>query len=235
MAPNDAGLATRERILDAAMALAGREGMARLTTRRVAGEAGVNVGLLHYHFGSKDDLVRAVLERWQADIREVLDRAARTAAEERPAAGDEEILVAALGACLDYSFARPGLVFGVAGMIVSDMEGRVGGGAAPEGRPDDGATSPGIPPFPPALPIGPLQYVLQGRILPLLRSRLGGDEVLVSRRALQLFASVFHPALFTPLTSLVFGLDLSDKASRDAYVRGVVANALAPPRPKGRP
>ncbi|MDA8411736.1 MAG: helix-turn-helix domain containing protein, partial [Treponema sp.] len=54
-------LGARERILAAATDLAGREGLEALTTRRVARVAGVNVGLLHYYFESKESLIDETL------------------------------------------------------------------------------------------------------------------------------------------------------------------------------
>lgn len=49
---------TREALLDAAATAIARSGWGAITTRQVAGLAGVNQGLVHYHFGSMDDLRR---------------------------------------------------------------------------------------------------------------------------------------------------------------------------------
>ena len=57
--PSDA----RDRILDAAEDLVLREGSARLTLDAVAAEARVSKGGLLYHFPSKDDLIRAMVQR----------------------------------------------------------------------------------------------------------------------------------------------------------------------------
>ena len=40
------------------------DGYAAITTRRVAAEAGVNHGLVHYYFGSMEELLLQVLERF---------------------------------------------------------------------------------------------------------------------------------------------------------------------------
>jgi AcrR family transcriptional regulator len=48
---------TREGILDAALAILGRDGFQALTTRAIAEEAGVNQALINYHFGTKDKLI----------------------------------------------------------------------------------------------------------------------------------------------------------------------------------
>ncbi|WP_051208357.1 TetR family transcriptional regulator [Propionicicella superfundia] len=52
-------LTTAARIRDAAVALVSRTGWERVTLRRIAAEADVPVGLVSYHFGSKDGLRRA--------------------------------------------------------------------------------------------------------------------------------------------------------------------------------
>jgi AcrR family transcriptional regulator len=51
-------------LLDAAEQMLLKEGYARITTRRVAAEAGVNHGLVHYYFGSMEELLLQVLERF---------------------------------------------------------------------------------------------------------------------------------------------------------------------------
>ena len=51
-------------LFDAAERLLVEDGYAGLTTRRVAAEAGVNHGLVHYYFGSMEELLLQVLERY---------------------------------------------------------------------------------------------------------------------------------------------------------------------------
>lgn len=53
---------TRRVILSAAEQCFAASGFAGTTTRQVAALAGVNVATLHYHFGSKERLYRAVLD-----------------------------------------------------------------------------------------------------------------------------------------------------------------------------
>jgi AcrR family transcriptional regulator len=55
---------TEVAVLDAAERLLVEIGYARLTTRRLAQEAEVNQGLVHYHFGSMEHLLVRVLERF---------------------------------------------------------------------------------------------------------------------------------------------------------------------------
>ena len=53
-----------EALLDAAERLLGSIGYAAVTTRRLAEEAGINHGLVHYYFGSMDNLLVRTLERF---------------------------------------------------------------------------------------------------------------------------------------------------------------------------
>ena len=52
----------RTRILDAAVKLIAREGIHDVRVARIAMEAGVSASLLHYHFDSRDALLREALE-----------------------------------------------------------------------------------------------------------------------------------------------------------------------------
>jgi len=58
------GFETEQALLDAAERLLVDVGAAGITTRRVAEEAGANHGLVHYYFGSVEQLLVRVLERF---------------------------------------------------------------------------------------------------------------------------------------------------------------------------
>jgi AcrR family transcriptional regulator len=63
--PKTAARATAEdALLDAAERLLVEVGHAGITTRRLAEEAGVNHGLVHYYFGSNENLLVRALERF---------------------------------------------------------------------------------------------------------------------------------------------------------------------------
>lgn len=55
--------ASRTALLDAAESLMVEHGYAAVTTRRVSSVAGVNNGLVHYYFGTMDDLFVALFRR----------------------------------------------------------------------------------------------------------------------------------------------------------------------------
>jgi len=60
--------AAEEALLDAAERLLAGAGYAGITTRRLAKEAGVNHGLVHYYFGSNENLLVHTLERFTARL-----------------------------------------------------------------------------------------------------------------------------------------------------------------------
>lgn len=61
---------TKDQILAAARRVLTRDGGAGLSTRTVAAEAGVNLSLIHYHFGSREGLLLAVLDEMNAALLE---------------------------------------------------------------------------------------------------------------------------------------------------------------------
>ncbi|WP_026197082.1 TetR/AcrR family transcriptional regulator [Sciscionella marina] len=67
------GRATRERLLTAAVELVGELGWSGVTTRLVAERAGVNPGLVHYHFSSVAELLSQACGGY---VRRLLDETA---------------------------------------------------------------------------------------------------------------------------------------------------------------
>jgi TetR/AcrR family transcriptional regulator, regulator of cefoperazone and chloramphenicol sensitivity len=59
---------TREKILDAAEKRFAEHGFHGASMREILREAGANSASGHYHFGSKDAIYRAVIERWLVDV-----------------------------------------------------------------------------------------------------------------------------------------------------------------------
>lgn len=76
---------TKERILDTAERLFAENGYAGTSLRHVIAEAGVNLAAVHYHFGSKEELLDAVVAR-RAEVVNA-DRLARLDAAQRAAGG----------------------------------------------------------------------------------------------------------------------------------------------------
>jgi len=85
----DEGRDTKERLLDAAEQLFARQGYHNTSLRAITGEAAANLAAVNYHFGSKEGLMGAVVERRLVPLNALrvqrLDAAAATAKrEERP-------------------------------------------------------------------------------------------------------------------------------------------------------
>jgi len=75
---SEAGDATRRALLDAAEELLISKGVAGITTRKVADRAGVNQALVHYHFGTIEELLVAALERVSVQVKERSQKIYRT-------------------------------------------------------------------------------------------------------------------------------------------------------------
>jgi AcrR family transcriptional regulator len=84
MQPAGASEGRREAVgalLDAAERLLVEQGYGAMTTRRLAEEAGVNHGLVHYYFGSMEEVMVQVLERFTARL---IERQRAMYASDRP-------------------------------------------------------------------------------------------------------------------------------------------------------
>jgi AcrR family transcriptional regulator len=66
---------TREKILAAAFEVAGEVGLHRAAVVTIAKRAGVAVGNLHYHFGSRDNLLHELMEWVQQDALQMIENA----------------------------------------------------------------------------------------------------------------------------------------------------------------
>jgi AcrR family transcriptional regulator len=98
------GSDTRERILAAAHDCLARVGYERITTRRIAEEAGVNIATLHYYFGTKEALLTEATRYAYRQSEQAL-RGAINAAPNAPAA-----LEAALTETWRLVSDRPGIL-----------------------------------------------------------------------------------------------------------------------------
>jgi AcrR family transcriptional regulator len=105
VAPRD----TKEALLDAAEALFEEQGASATSLRAITERAGVNVAAVNYHFGSKDGLVLAVMERRIRPLNEqrlaLLDRL-----EAEGRADLEAVLEALLAPALQYAEGRQGFL-----------------------------------------------------------------------------------------------------------------------------
>lgn len=63
MPPSRRGVARKNQIIDAALSIIGSDGIAGLSMRGVAAQAGLPLGAVGYYFRSKDDLIAAAFQR----------------------------------------------------------------------------------------------------------------------------------------------------------------------------
>lgn len=88
-------------ILDTAERLIVVNGYRSTTTRLIAEEAGVNVAMLSYYFGSKEQLLKALIDRHTAHVKKLLEQISRE--KNNPVETFRKFLFA----FVDYSFEHP--------------------------------------------------------------------------------------------------------------------------------
>ena len=93
---------TKEQILNVAERLFAERGFASTTLRNVVSEAKVNLAAVHYHFGSKEELFRAVIERIAQPVAEQEIARLNRLQQEEQSPSLEAILTAFLGPCLEF-------------------------------------------------------------------------------------------------------------------------------------
>jgi AcrR family transcriptional regulator len=96
------GPVRREQIVRATVRCLAREGYTRLTMKKVAREAGVSQGILHYYFADKRAILTATLDAVSRD----LDRRV-AAAQSRTGRDPAARLRALVRACLEVAVGRP--------------------------------------------------------------------------------------------------------------------------------
>jgi AcrR family transcriptional regulator len=222
-APNARKNATRERILDAAARLFAERGFDGASLRAITDAAGVNLAAVHYHLGSKEELLAAVLARHAEPINR--ERLARLTALEAGGAAPrvEEILAAFLAPALDRSRRDPELRD-----VIVLVQGEPVERAAPLFRAQFGeviqrfgdALCAALPEIPAAVvrerlhfAVGALLHVLAGRPQTAFRGALGiGDDAALVQRLAAFLAAGFR----APATRVRRGRDGRPADRRDA-------------------
>jgi AcrR family transcriptional regulator len=93
---------TKEQIISVAKRLFAERGFAGTTLRNVIGEADVNLAAVHYHFGSKEELFRAVVQRFARPIVEQELALLKQLQAGGRVPSVEELLTALLKPCLEF-------------------------------------------------------------------------------------------------------------------------------------
>src|SRR6185295_7832493 len=75
-----AGSSTRDRILNTSLRLFNEEGVAAVSTHRIAAELGMSPGNLHYHFKTKQLVVTWLFRRFEERFAPCIDAAATVTA-----------------------------------------------------------------------------------------------------------------------------------------------------------
>lgn len=103
---------TKDKILDAAQRLIGDQGYAATSVRHIIAEASVNLAAIHYHFGTKEDLLDAIVARKAGVVNEermlLLDRVEAEAGTRPPSA--KKVLEAWLVPMAEAADRDPGFV-----------------------------------------------------------------------------------------------------------------------------
>ena len=68
-------MTTKNKILDAAEQLFADKGFNGTSLREITGAAGVNLAAVNYHFGSKKELIKAVMSRYMDELSPALESA----------------------------------------------------------------------------------------------------------------------------------------------------------------
>jgi AcrR family transcriptional regulator len=86
--PDELPAATRDRVLEVAERLFAERGLDAVSVRDITRAAGVNLGAINYHFGTKEKLIAAVFSRRMGPLTDerlhALEAAERAAGEEPP-------------------------------------------------------------------------------------------------------------------------------------------------------
>jgi AcrR family transcriptional regulator len=98
---------TPTRILDAAERLFAERGIESVSVRSILAAAGVNVALAHYHFGSREGLITALLEARVAPLMAEMARGIEEADARGPDASLEDVLRAYFAPATRWMMERP--------------------------------------------------------------------------------------------------------------------------------
>jgi AcrR family transcriptional regulator len=114
---------TKEKLLDTAERLIGEQGYAATSLRQIIAEAGVNLAAVHYHFGSKEELLDAVVTRKVTPVNEAriarLDRVEAKAGSGPPVV--EKVLESFLIPTAEAASRDPGFVRLMGQMLAEGM------------------------------------------------------------------------------------------------------------------
>lgn len=195
-----AGLATKQKIVQAAMSIIAEEGLEKTTVRKIAARAGVNIAAVNYHFGGKDAVINQSFTAVTMELRNCfrfLNEADGLAA---------DCLSMFINEYTDIMFKYPDLLKNA---IDQFMRHRVADVDYLTFLQTEGIE---------------LVKAMISRIRPEL------DQIQVHMKALQLISAISWPFLFGDQISELFGIDLYDQKIRHQYTGMVLQSACSPER-----
>ncbi len=99
----------RELLLDAALKLFAEQGVDGVSIRAVNREAGLGPGAAHYHFGTKEALVDAVIHTFGDSVIEDVEARAKNIVSSGVAITAQDLVMMLCQPCLDLVTAQPGV------------------------------------------------------------------------------------------------------------------------------
>lgn len=190
--PGTPGIETRTALLAAGRHIFARNGFDGTSVRQLTAHAGVNLGAVTYHFGSKRGLYEAVL---QADLGPLLDRVRRAAGADGSAL---DRLIRVVEAYFEHLATHPELPY----LLLQEVA---------AGRPPPDVVLEIIQAVKNTIAALHQAGVRDG-------STRAGHPALM---ALSVASQPVYLTLVAPLLRSVVGLDLSDEADRDLVIRHV--------------
>lgn len=98
---------TKTKILDAAQTLIVELGAEKASMRKITEEAGVNVAAINYHFGSKDNLISAIVSRFLEPLEEDQRKRLNTMMQQENLPRLEEIIRSQLIPLYEFTVQNP--------------------------------------------------------------------------------------------------------------------------------
>ncbi len=192
-----AGFATKQKIVQAAMAVIAEEGLEKTTVRKIATRAGVNIAAVNYHFGGKDAVINQSFTAVTMELRNCFRFLKE---DDGPGTANLSMFI---NEYTDIMFKYPDLLKNAIDQFIRH---RVADADYFTFLQTEGIE---------------LIKAMLGRIRPEL------DQIQVHMKALQLISAMSWPFLFGDQTLDVFGIDMHDAATRHRYTGMVLQSACS--------
>lgn len=202
------GGSTRERIVKSTLEIIGREGVQALSVRRITESMNINVSAIHYHFGTKENLIQESMGFFFSRIKTIYDTL--TVIDRKP----EERLKDFLRQYVDVFLEYPGVFISQVTMMIDSY--LLSKGVTCE-DPVHGNIS----------DLSDLIKAESGWLKRVISEITGiSDDTALSYKAVQLITSIVHPMFLTSIPSRVFCVDYRDQSIREDYLNSLVQDLV---------